>query len=57
MSNLQIIGELTRIVEMQNRIIRRQADALAQLGAVCMEEEVEEVNGLVRHYLGDLEGP
>ena len=54
MSNLQIIGELTRIVEMQNRIIRRQADALAQLGAVCMEEEVEEV---VRHYLGDLEGP
>ena len=56
MSNLQIIGELTRIVEMQNRIIRRQADALAQLGAVCMEEEVEEVNGLVRHYLGDLEG-
>ena len=56
MSNLQIIEELTRIVEMQNRIIRRQADALAQLGAACMEEEVEEVNGLVRHYLGDLEG-
>ena len=33
MSNLQIIQELCGICDMQNRIIRAQSDALAQLGA------------------------
>lgn len=51
MSNLQIIQTLSEIVEKQNIIIRRQAEALVQLGGVCMEEEVREVNGLVKHYL------
>lgn len=42
-------------MEKQNKIIRFQADALAQLGGVCMEEEVKEVNGLVEFYLGKME--
>lgn len=52
MSNLQIIQALSEIVEKQNSIIRKQAEALAQMGAVCLEEEIREVNGLVSHYLG-----
>ena len=39
MSHLEIIQTLSEIVEKQNNIIRCQADALAQLGGVCMEEE------------------
>ena len=54
-SNLQIIQALSEIVEKQNYIIRQQADALAQHDAVCMEEQIAEVNGLVSHYLGRLE--
>lgn len=54
-SNLQIIETLSEIVEKQNRIIRKQAEALAQLGAACLEEETKEVNGLVEFYLGKLE--
>lgn len=38
-SNLQIIEELCRICEAQSGIIKAQADALAQVGAVVMEEE------------------
>lgn len=55
MSHLQIIQALSEIVEKQSGIIRCQADALAQLGGVCMEEEIGEVNGLVKFYLGSLE--
>lgn len=55
MSHLEIIQTLSEIVEKQNKIIRCQADALAQLGGVCMEEEIGEVNGLVNFYLGRLE--
>ncbi len=55
MSNLQIIQALSEIVEKQNLIIRQQADALAQLGAICAEEQIGEVNGLVSQYLGRLE--
>lgn len=54
-SNLEIIETLSEIVAKQNIIIRRQAEALAQLGAVCMEEETDRVNALVEHYLGKLE--
>lgn len=43
MSNLQIIEELCRICEAQNHIIRVQASALSQLGAVVLEEEREDV--------------
>lgn len=56
MSNLQIIQTLSEIVEKQNIIIRRQAEAIAQIGGVCMEEEVGEVNDLVKSYLGVEEG-
>jgi len=55
MSHLEIIQTLSEIVEKQNNIIRCQADALAQLGGVCMEEEIGEVNGLVNFYIGRLE--
>ena len=55
MSNLQIIQTLSEIVEKQNIIIRRQAEAIAQLDGVCMEEAVGEVNDLVKRYL-DVEG-
>lgn len=40
MSNLQIIEALTDIVSKQSEIIRIQADALAQVGAVCAEEQI-----------------
>lgn len=39
MSNLQVIEDLCRICEIQNSIIKAQADALAQHGAVVLEEE------------------
>lgn len=41
MSNLQMIEELCRIVQLQNEIIEEQATALAQMGAVCSEEKRE----------------
>lgn len=44
MSDLQTIEALCRICEAQNAIIRAQADALAQVGAVVMEEERAEVS-------------
>jgi hypothetical protein len=44
MSNLQIIEELSKICEMQNRIIKEQAKALEQLGATVLEDERAEVN-------------
>ncbi len=39
LSNLPIIEAPYNISEAQNRIIKAQAEALAQLGAVVMEEE------------------
>ena len=44
MSNLQIIEALTDIVSKQSEIIRIQADALAQVGAVCAEEQIVSVD-------------
>ena len=52
MSNLNIIQALSEIVERQNIIIRRQAEALAQLGGGCMEDEVQEMNDRVKTFLG-----
>ena len=42
--NLPLVGELCDICQAQNDIIRAQADALAQVGAVVMEEEGVDVN-------------
>ena len=42
MSNLQIIDELCAVVELQNKIIRAQADSLAQMGAEVMADEIAE---------------
>lgn len=55
MNNLQIIQALSEIVEKQNAIIRVQAEALAQVGAVCMEEQINEVNNLISQNLGQSE--
>lgn len=42
MSNLQIIEELCGIVQLQSKIIKAQADSLAQMGAEVMADEIEE---------------
>ncbi len=49
--NLPLVGELCDICKAQNDIIRAQADALAQVGAVVMEEEVEDVNRRLSEFL------
>ena len=43
MGSLWLIEELCGICAEMSRIIQAQAAALAQLGAVCMEEERAEV--------------
>ena len=40
MSNLQIIEELCGIVQLQAKIIRAQSEALGQLGAETMADEI-----------------
>ena len=55
MSHLQIIQELSDIVEKQNHIIRAQAESLHQLGAICMEEETAAVNARYDRLLGNVE--
>lgn len=57
MSNLQIIEALTDIVSKQSEIIRIQADALAQVGAVCAEEQIVSVDGQIGQLLGADELP
>ena len=52
MSNLQIIEALTGIVYKQNEIIHAQAEALAQVGAVCAEDQIASVNGQIDRLLG-----
>lgn len=42
MSNLQMISDLCDIVQLQAKIIRAQSEALEQLGAVTMAEEIAE---------------
>lgn len=53
MSNLQIIEALTGIVYKQNEIIH----ALAQVGAVCAEDQIASVNGQIDRLLGADELP
>lgn len=57
MSNLQIIEALTDIVSKQSEIIRIQADALAQVGAVCAEEQIVSVDSQTGQLLGADELP
>lgn len=44
MSEIQVIEELCSICEAQNAIIRTQASALAQMGAVMLEEERDRID-------------
>lgn len=53
MSNLQIIEELCGIVQLQAKIIRAQSEALEQLGAVTMEEEIAEAAELAGRLFQD----
>lgn len=57
MSNLQIIEELCRICEAQSFIIRKQADTLAQVGAIVMEEERADVDHALTALIGHDEAP
>lgn len=57
MSNLQIIEALTDIVSKQSKIIRIQADDLAQVGAVCAEEQIVSVDSQIGQLLGADELP
>lgn len=56
-SNLQIIEELCRICEAQSFIIKAQADALEQVGAVVMEEERADVGRALNALIGHDEAP
>lgn len=53
MENAQTIQALTEIVEKQNAIIRAQSEALAQVGAMCMEEQIGEVNKNIEQLFGN----
>jgi len=57
MSNLQIIEELCRICEAQNHIIKAQASALEQMGAVVMEEERAGISRALTALIGHDEAP
>ena len=57
MSNLQIIEELCRICEAQSFIIKAQAEALEQVGAVVMEEERADVDRALTALIGHDEIP
>ena len=57
MSNLQIIERQHEIIHAQNDIIRAQAQALAQLGAVVMEEERAAAWAKYEELLGANEWP
>lgn len=55
MSNLQIIQQLSEMLEKSIIIIRVQAESLHQLGAMCMEEETAAVNAAYDRLLGNVE--
>lgn len=57
MSDLQIIEELCRICEALNHIVKVQAEALAQLGAVVLEEERADVARSLSALIGHGETP
>lgn len=53
MYDLQIIERQNEIIRAQNDIILAQAQALAQLGAVAMEEERAAIGELLRQATAD----
>lgn len=57
MSNLQIIEELCRICAALNHIVKVQAEALEQMGAVVMEEERADVSRALTALIGHDEAP
>ena len=57
MSNLQIIEAQHNIIAAQNEIIKAQAEALAQVGAMVMEEERAAIGEQLRSLLGSGEAP
>ena len=57
LSNLQMIQELCGIVEGLARLVDKQADALAQMGAVVAEEECAALSARYKHLLGNGEAP
>ncbi len=52
MSDFENILTLCNIIEEQNHIIREQASLLAQLGAMCLEDEIAAINAEVDQLLG-----
>lgn len=52
MSNLQMIEALCQLSEAQSKIIRAQAARLAELGAVCMTDEIAEADKLYQSIIG-----
>lgn len=48
-----MIEELCKLVELQNEIIRRQAEALEQLDAVCCVEERVRAKTLAARFCRD----
>lgn len=53
MNSWETIRELCAICEAQNNIIKAQSDALAQVGAVVMEEEKAAVAEHYALFLGN----
>ena len=52
MSNLQMIEALCQLCEAQSKIIRAQAARLAELGAVCMTDEIAAADKLYQSIIG-----
>ena len=46
MNHFENLQRLCEIIDLQNEIIQRQAEALEQMGAICMEEEIEKVTSM-----------
>lgn len=57
MSNIELIAELTDICTRQAEIIKAQASALAQVGAVVMAEERADVERTLTALIGHDEMP
>ena len=53
MSNLQMIEELCGIVQLQAKIIKAQSEALEQLGAETMADEIVQAAERASRLCGD----
>lgn len=54
MSNLQVIEELCGIVQLQAKIIKAQSEALEQLGAETMADEIAQAAELASRLCQDV---